>query len=177
MNAAHGHLPTRACPHRQCTLLHHLTLLLLLPGLLTAVIYGGAATAVFLVLLGGIQLGVILLTHALDPEGTPRPWEHRLTVRPAWSALAFAADFLALLGALALMTALAVDRSYAAVPPPTLGTLAALGAVSALLALRHVAHRRATVATLAAEPVTDDEDDWMGGGFIWEPGDLAAYSK
>ncbi|MFG2211927.1 hypothetical protein [Streptomyces sp. NPDC048638] len=180
MNTAHGHLPTRACPHRQCTLLHHLVLLMLLPGLLTAVIYGGAATAVLLTLLGGIQLGVILLTHALAPEGAPRPWEHRpLTVRPGWTTLAIVADLLGLIAALALMTALAIDRSFAAVPPPTPGTLAALGALSALLALHHIAHRRATVPAAPTTLLTDDEldDDWMGESFIWEPGDLAAYSK
>jgi hypothetical protein len=176
MNAAHGHLPTRACPHRHCALLHHLALVLLLPGLLAAVVYGGTATAVLLVLLGGVQLGVLLLTHALDPQGAHRPWEQR-TVRPVWSALAFAADFLALLVALALMTALAIDRSYAAVPPPTLGGFTVISAVAALLALRHIAHRRATVP---AGPVAADDrqdDDWIGESFIWEPGDMAELSK
>ncbi|MEW1760325.1 hypothetical protein AB0393_27925 [Streptomyces cyaneofuscatus] len=176
MNADHGHLPTRTCPHRQCTLVHHLVLLMLLPGLLTAVIYGGAPTAVLLVLLGGIQLGVILLTHALDPA--PRPWEYRpLVVRPVWAAFAIVTDILGLIGALALMAALAFDTSYAAVPSPTPGTLITLGAISGLLALHHIAHRRATVT---AEPAADDDDpddDWMGESFIWEPGDLATYSK
>jgi hypothetical protein len=178
MNAAHGHLPTRACPLRQCALLHHLVLVLLLPSLLAAVIYGGAATAVLLVLLGGIQLGVLLLTHALDPEGAHRPWDHRpLTVRPAWAALAFAADFLALLAVLAFMTALAIDRSHAAVPSPTMGGFTAIGAVSALLALHHVAHRRATVP--AEQPAADDpqDDDWWGESFVWEYGDMAEYRK
>ncbi|KOU43614.1 hypothetical protein [Streptomyces sp. WM6378] len=180
MNADQGHLPTRACPHRQCTLLHHLVLLMLLPGLLTAVTYGGAATAVLLALLGGVQLGVMLLAHALAPEGPPRPWEHRpLSVRRGWAALAIVTDLLGLLVALALMTALAIDRAYAAVPPPTSGTLAALGALSALLALHYIAHRRATVAAALTEPVNNDtaDDDWIGESFVWEPGDRAAYSK
>ncbi|MFE1478580.1 hypothetical protein ACFW6N_32610 [Streptomyces cyaneofuscatus] len=180
MNAAHGHLPTRACPHRHCALLHHLVLVLLLPSLLAAVVYGGSATAVLLVLLGGIQLGVVLLTHALDPNGPHRPWDHRsLTLRPMWAALAIAADFLALLATCAFMATLAVDRSHAAVPAPTPGAFTAIGAVSALLALHHVAHRRATVLTepVAADDAEHDDDDWWGESFIWEHGDMAEYRR
>lgn len=178
MNNVHGHLPTRSCPHRQCVLLHHLVLVMLLPSLLTAVVYGGASTAVLLALLGGVQLGVVLLAHALNPAAPRRPWDHRsLTLRPAWAALAIAADFLALLATCAFMATLAVDRSHAAVPAPGLGTFTAIGAVCALLALRHVAHRRATVPT---EPVAADDaedDDWMGESFIWEHGDMAEYRR
>lgn len=174
MNAAHGHLPTRSCPHRHCALLHHLVLVMLLPGLLTAVVYGGAATVTLLVLLGGIQIGVLLLTHALDPEIAHRPGNRRpLIVRPAWAALAIATDFAALLAALALMAALAVDRHHAIVPPPTGGTLALLGAVSALLALHHVAHRRATAPGPAMRPAVDGPKRHRREGYVRELGDAA----
>ncbi|MET9779328.1 hypothetical protein ABZ023_34665 [Streptomyces sp. NPDC006367] len=179
MNAALGHLPTRSCPHRQCALLHRLILVMLLPGLLTAVVYGGAATAVLLVLLGSVQLGVVLLTHALIPEGAHRSRDRRrLTVRSAWAALAIAADLAAFLAALAFMTALAVDHSHAAAPAPTAGTFALLGAVSVLLALHYVAHRRAT--TPAVQPAADDLERHRPGEMessVWECGDMAGPCK
>ncbi|WP_331746239.1 hypothetical protein OG923_32940 (plasmid) [Streptomyces halstedii] len=174
MNAAHDHLPTRSCPHRQCALLHHLVLVMLLPGLLTAVVYGGAAIVTLLVLLGGIQLGVLLLTHALDPESAHRPKNRRpLIVRPAWAALAIGTDVAALFAALALMTALAADRHHAVVPPPTAGTFALLGAVSALLALHHVAHRRATAPGPATRPPVNSPERHRREGQVREFGNVA----
>ncbi|MER8119204.1 hypothetical protein [Streptomyces sp. NPDC094031] len=166
MNATHDH---PAHP-----LLHHLVLVMLLLGLLTAVVYGGATTVTLLVLLGGIQLGVLLLTHALDPESAHRPGNRRpLIVRPAWAALAIATDFAALLAALALTAALAVDRHHAVAPPPTGGTFALLGAVSALLALHHVAHRRATAPGPALRAAVDGPRRHLREGYAREFGDAA----
>ncbi|TLQ39203.1 hypothetical protein [Streptomyces marianii] len=162
-------------------MLHVLVLVLLVPSLLTAVLYGGAATAVLLALLGGVQLGVLLLSHALAPEGSRRLWDERsVAVRPVWAALACVSDFLALLVTLAFLVALAADRSHTVTPSPTVGGFALLGAVSALLALHHVAHRQATVPKVQSRAEDREAEEWEAeewASFVWAFGDMSESRK
>ncbi|MFB8406770.1 hypothetical protein [Streptomyces sp. NPDC055912] len=134
--------PTHACPHRSCAFLHGVVLLLLAPALIAAVVFGGLTMWLLLAFLGLIQLGIVLLPQALTPAAPPstRP----LAVRPVWAFLAVVVDFLHFLAALAFLAAVAIDRSYAAVPPPTVGGYSALGAVGALFVLHRVTHHMAT---------------------------------